>query len=176
MRDSGLDIFELDIPLTPPPQVEFSPADPSTYIDLTTKFYDPFNDTPSEPAYVSNIIPWPPNLPLELALGGDPEETLQRFNVTEEEYAKWATMPAFRRALSEASKQVREQGLTFKVLCQGIALDFLPTLDQKLHDPSVPFAQRHAALKDVVRWGGLEPKDEKIAATTGNMVNIQINL
>ncbi len=123
------------------------------------------------------LTPWPAKLPLELALGAEPQEAvLLRLNVSEDDFCRWALMPAFRRALAEAAKVVREEGLTFRMLCQGIAQDFLPVLDQKLHDPDVGFSAKLDAFKYVSKLGGLEPKEVKETQSTGNMVNIQINL
>ncbi len=85
-------------------------------------------------------------------------------------------MPALRRALSDADKTVRDDGLQFRVLCQGIALDFLPLLDNALHDEKVSLTTKLDALKSIVTWAGLAPKEEKVQGTQANQVNIQINL
>ena len=123
------------------------------------------------------LTPWPAKLPFELAIGGEPLiQTLDRHNCTEDDYARWALMPAFRRALSEAMKEMNEQGLPFKRVCAEIAKDFLTVIDQKLHDPDVGFALKMDTFKHIAKLGGLEPVQAKEAVTSGNMVNIQINL
>lgn len=123
------------------------------------------------------ILPWPSKLPLELALGAEtPEEVLLRYNISEETYLQWATMPAFRRALAEAAKEVRENGLSFRVLCQGIAADFLPVLDQKLHAQDVKFGEKLDAFKHLTKLAGLEPKEVKDDNRSANLVQININI
>lgn len=169
------DIFSLDLGLPADPAPSFTPK-----IQNLPAFTD--FDCPEEitnyPTLREPLTPWPSRLPTEIALGADSlENILMRHDATEEDYINWAMMPAFRRALAEAAKDVRENGLTFKGLCRGIAEDFLPELDQKLHDKLVPFAQKLDALKSIVRWAGLEPKEDKnLAAQSQNLVNIQINL
>ena len=175
------DIFCLDLglPGDPPPAIApFNPKDPSTYIDETCQLYDPFSDDAPPTPERKPLTPWPPSLPVEIALGADSmDNILLRNGVTEEEDVGGTLTPAFRRALAEAAKDIRENGLTFRGLCRGIAEDFLPELDQKLHDKLIPFAQKLDALKSVVKWAGLEPKEEKaVASANSNLVNIQINL
>lgn len=123
-------------------------------------------------------VPWPANLPLELALGADPQDQiLARNGVSDDDFARWALSPAFRRALAEAARDVREQGLTFKMVCQGIASDFLQELDSCMHDPSIGFATRLDAFKTVTKLAGLEPKDQKdVGNQNANLVQININL
>lgn len=167
MATSGLDIFDIDLPFAPPSPATFAFDD---------SHFTPEIDNP--PAIRQPLTPWPSNLPRELALeGSSTSEVLQRCGVSDEEYTYWATLPAFRKALSDAAKEVREQGMSFKILCQGIALDFLPVIDQKLHDNTVPFDKKMDAFKYISKLASLEPKDEKNSdAGKGTMVNIQINL
>lgn len=172
MRETGLDIFDLGLDLVPPSLSAFEPESPSSF----TPFFD--NPPPEVlPALRQPLTPWPPSLPRELAMGGDtPENILERCGCCEDDYVKWAQMPTFRKALSDAAKEVREHGASWRILCQGIAQDFLPILDQKLHDEMVPLALKLDALKQIVKWAGLEPREEKADAGKGTMVNIQINL
>lgn len=168
----GVDIDDLGISMTDPTSL-FSPE---TTHSLTT--YEPPEELDTPPAYLSRTLtPWPSGLPRELAMGGEsPEAIMERCGVKEEDYIKWAAMPAFRRALSDAAKEVREQGASFKILCQGIALDFLPVLDQQLHNDRVPLALKIDALKKIVEWSGLAPKEEKVQQGMTNQVQICINL
>lgn len=166
--------LELDIPLIP----ELDVALPVQTIDNTLFNVDDFSDDdPNLPARREPVTPWPAKLPFDLALGVEPpEQIFLRYNISPEEYQSWVKTIAFRRALAEASKTVGEQGLSFKVLCQGIAHDFLSVIDTHLHDESTGFSTRMDAFKTVTRLAGLEPKTEKTDAGDSKMVNIQINL
>jgi hypothetical protein len=128
--------------------------------------------------YNPPLIPWPVKLPIDLALGGEPtEDTLARFEVTQSDYDRWLAMPAFRKALSDASKEIRENGVTFKRLCGRIAEDYLGELDTALHDPKVGLALKLSAFNTITKLAGLDPKDEKTdSSKNNNLVNIQINL
>ena len=169
MGTHAQDIFDLDFGFTPAPALVAEPH------QFTTLPYQ--DDTPNFPALRNPLTPWPARLPFEIAMGGAPiEEIFLRNNITEAEYQQWATMPSFRRALSDAGKEVLDSGASWRVLCHGIAMDFLPTLDQKLHDPTVALTTKIDVLKKIVQWAGLEPKEEKTQNQNQNMVNIQINL
>ena len=78
--------------------------------------------------------------------------------------------------MAEAARDVREQGLTFKLLCQSIAQDFLQELDACMHDKTIGFANRLDAFKTISKLAGLEPKDVKDQNTGANLVQININL
>ncbi len=152
--------------------LDFAPAQNAFIPMVCVPDDEPLYTVPRQP-----VTPWPAKLPLELALGGEPTlNTLERYGVTEDDYAKWSLMPAFRRALSEAMKEMREQGLPFKRLCASIAEDFLGELDSKLHDPTIGFALKLDAFKTVTKLGGLEIQPVKEASNQANQVNIQINL
>ena len=121
--------------------------------------------------------PWPPRLPLDLALGAESQDQiLDRYSISNDDFARWALTPAFRRAVAEAARDVREQGLTFKLLCQSIAQDFLQELDACMHDKTIGFANRLDAFKTISKLAGLEPKDTKEQSTGANLVQININL
>lgn len=175
MDSLGLDIFDLGLDTTPAP-IRALNLQPHT----NALFSSEPDDAELLPATLiprSPLIPWPSNLPRELAMGGDStEEILMRNGLTDEDYLRFSAMPAFRRALSDAAKEVREGGASFRVLCHGIALDFLPVLDEKLHDPTVALAQKLDAFKHVVKLAGLEPKEDKGSTGGAPQVNIQINL
>lgn len=150
------------------------------YSELLDIDFIPPHDSQTLPVIIprESLTPWPIKLPLELALGAEPTaDILLRMGVTDEQYLGWVCMPAFKKALAESAKDVREQGLTFKILCQGIAQDFLQELDHKLHDPEIAFSQKLDAFKHVTKLAGLEPIPQKEAANQNqNLVNIQINL
>ena len=129
------------------------------------------------PAPRTSPHPWPPRLPLDLALGAESQtQILDRYGISDDDFTRWALTPAFRRAVAEAARDVREQGLTFKLLCQSIAQDFLQELDSCMHDKTIGFANRLDAFKTISKLAGLEPKDVKDQNTGANLVQININL
>lgn len=169
---SPSDLYTLDLGLDPEPAFT-----PDPYTPHNSNFYDDDEPEILPAVRASSLPPWPPNLPRELALGGESiEATLTRCGCTEADYFKWAAIPAFRREISDANKELAENGTSFKMLCRGIAKDFLPVLDQKLHDPCVPLALKADIFKYVTKVGGLEPKEEKGPSGGGTTVAIQINL
>jgi hypothetical protein len=133
--------------------------------------------SPAEPK-LHTLSEWPAQLPVALALQvEDLPQILDRFGLTLERYKTLAPLPAFRKALAEAQRDVREKGHTFSIKCRGIAEDFLDTLYLALHDPSVGLSAKVDILKWLAKMGSLEPVVAQAAATS-SMPNIaiQINL
>lgn len=131
------------------------------------------DDTPT-----MSISEWPAQLPVALALGLEDLPTiLSRFDITEERFAALAPVPAFRKAVSEAQREVREKGHSFKLKSRMIAEDYLDTLYTELHNPRVGFGTKFDVFKYLVKIAELEPIP--VAAQQGNTaqaMNIQINL
>ena len=153
------------------------PAPMSLQIDDLILPMVPEEETLTPPAPRTSPHPWPPRLPLDLALGAESQtQILDRYSISEDDFTRWALTPAFRRAVAEAARDVREQGLTFKLLCQSIAQDFLQELDACMHDKTIGFANRLDAFKTISKLAGLEPKDVKDQNTGANLVQININL
>lgn len=121
---------------------------------------------------------WPAQLPVALALEvEDIPSILDRFGITPERFELLRPLPAFRKAVAEAQRDVREQGHTFKLKCKGIAEDFLDTLYHELQNPQVGLSTKVDVFKYLTKMGGLEPV-AAVASTQSNMpvVQIQINL
>jgi len=55
------------------------------------------------------------------------------------------------------------------------AESYLVNLDEMVHDGDVPASTRLEAIKSVVKWGRLEPKEDKGQDSGGNTINLQIN-
>lgn len=144
-----------------------------SFLDLP----DPAILTTIQPHKTLPLNPWPINLPMEIALcEGDVESVFLARGISQEDYTKWATMPSFRKALSDAASEVRNHGISFKTTVTAMINDFLPLLDQALHDDNVGLSTKIDVLKSMVKWAGLEPKEDKVVAAPPNQVNIQINL
>lgn len=146
-----------------PGQTVFLPS----YFDdaLTTKALHPLSE-------------WPAQLPIALALQvEDIPAILDRFGITPERFELLKPLPAFRKAVAEAQRDVREQGHTFKLKCKAIAEDFLDSLYLELQNPQVGLTTKVDVFKYLTKMGGLEPQ-AAVAASQNQAVavSIQINL
>jgi len=122
--------------------------------------------------------PWPPQLTLDLALGMESlEDILASHGLSQAHYDRLITVPSFRRELAVAMREMRENGVSFSRKAAAQAESYLFNVDDIVHDMDVPASTRLAAIQSVVKWGRLEPKDEKgdNNGNNGTTVNLQIN-
>ena len=120
---------------------------------------------------------WDPRLILDLAVGVEGmEDILSRYSLTLDEYYALSSTPAFRRELALAVRDVRENGVTFAAKARVQAELYLEVLENIVYDTSTPASTRLEAIRSAVKWGRLEPKDDK-AGDSGptTQVNVQIN-
>lgn len=137
-------------------------------------YFEPDEDTPVS---YKTLSEWPAQLPVALALQvEDVPSILDRFNITPERFELLKPLPAFRKAVAEAQRDVREQGHTFKLKCKGIAEDFLDQLYIELQNPQVGLTTKVDVFKYLTKMGGLEPQVAAAATSTAPQVNIQINI
>ena len=120
---------------------------------------------------------WDPRLIIDLNLGLDPlEDILLRYNLTPAQLETLNNNPVFRKDLNITAREMREGGVSFARKAATQAESYLEVLDEIVNDARVPASTRLAGIKDVVKWGGLEPKDEKEKGNGGGGgVQIQIN-
>lgn len=153
--------------------------EPDVYADLYA-VDSPQPLTPLEvlPPRGSAMLPWPARLPMELALGAEEvDDILLRYEITPERFNTLKHMLPFRRALAEAHKQVRDEGLSFKLVCGRMASEFLEDIYVHFFDSRTGITTKHDLLKSVVRYAGLEPEPKAKEANQGAVqVAIQINL
>lgn len=130
---------------------------------------------PSKPLGV-----WPASLPLEIALEIDDLDTiLERHGLTWRDWEVLTEAPAFRADLARMRKEIRDNGLSFREKARVQAECYLKELHKIVmnEDGDATASTRLDAIKSVVKWGNLEPKDDKGGSgATGNQFNIQINL
>lgn len=167
-------VLELDAYDEPKPQHQTPPKIYSDLADGET-FTLAIEEGRSPARHLSE---WSPQLPLALAMDVEDEDAiLARFDLSREKYELLKPLPAFRKALAEAQKSLREQGHTFKIKCAGIAEEFLDQLYLELYDPGVGLTTKIDVVKWMTKMGGLEPAPVKEAAgSNAPQVNIQINL
>lgn len=124
----------------------------------------------------NSINPWPPQFIVELALRIDSTEViLDRHNLTEEQYNRFMEIPSFRREVAAMMKELSDNGQTFRVKARTQAEVHLETLDSIVNDLSVAASTRLDGIKQLVKWGDLEPSNNAQEQNTGQTVNIQIN-
>jgi UDP-N-acetyl-D-mannosaminuronate dehydrogenase len=125
---------------------------------------------------MTDLAAWPATLVTDLALGLDPlDDILLRHNVPQHRWDVLASHPAFIRAVATQAKEFGESGLTFRAKARAQAEDYLQQIDQIVVDATVDPKARIDAIKSVVKWAGLEPREEA-SQSSSPQVNIQINL
>lgn len=114
-------------------------------------------------------------LAMELALRMEsPEETFKRHGLTAEQGLELLQTAGFAKLLERMTVEVRENGVSFKMKSRAIAEDLLAEVHDMATDPLVSSAVRLDAAKSVVKWAGLEPKDDKEGARGGGGLTLSI--
>jgi len=164
----------LDDPTPAPVDPLLEDLPPGSEVFLPATFRD-YHDE-DEPLTKKHLSEWPAQFPVALALEvEDIPSILDRFNITPERFELLKPLPAFRKALAEAQRDVREQGHTFKLKCKGIAEDFLDNLYLELQNPQVGLNTKVDVFKYLTKMGGLEPT-VAAAGTQSSAVAVQINI
>jgi uncharacterized protein (UPF0147 family) len=157
--DFFIDLPDLDEPTLPPALSSRSMISPFSSSDG----FQPINK-------------WDPRLLMDLAVGVEELPTiLARFDLTMEDFDDLLKHPVFRRELAVMTRDVQENGATFRAKAKIQAESYLPVLDNIVNDENVPTGIRLDAIKSAVRWGDLEPKESRGQDNAAATVNIQIN-
>lgn len=120
---------------------------------------------------------WDPRLILDLAVDVDGlPEILLRYGLSIEEYNMLSETQAFRRELALAMREIRENGVSFSNKAKIQAESYLSIVDELVYSNETPASVRLEAIRSAVKWGKLEPKEDK-AGDSGNQqtINVQIN-
>ena len=141
---------------------------------LPTSFHDYHEEAPL--IKLKHLSEWPAQFPVALAMQvEDIPAILARFEITPERFELLKPLPAFRKAVAEAQRDVREQGHGFRLKCRGIAEDFLDTLYFALQDSTVGLSTKIDVFKYITKMGGLEPVPVPATAAS-SAVAVQINI
>lgn len=81
----------------------------------------------------------------------------------------------FARLLERVTKEVKDQGLSFRAKARVMAEDLLQHSYSLATDPEVSAAVRLDAIKSTVKWAGLEPKEKDGAGTGGGGLTLNIS-
>lgn len=156
--------------------------------DILDDLFDPneFGDLPAlpeddyhPPAVVQpqKVNRWDPRLILDLAVGIDSiDEILDRYSLSEAEFNRLSETQSFRRELAGTIRDVRENGVAFSSKAKVQAEVYLGVLDDMINDPETPASVRLEAIRSTVKWGKLEPREEKgDGQNNATQVNVNIN-
>lgn len=150
------------------PAAEFSVTDEAKSPPLLSRELRSLAENPTNP--------WDPRLILDLAIGVDGiEDILTRYDLTEAEFEALASTPLFRRELSLAIRDARENGAPFANKARVQAESYLPVIDTMVVDPTTPASVRLEAIRSIVKWGKLEVDKAAEKASDKVQVNVQIN-
>jgi hypothetical protein len=162
-----LDLYEgLEVGERPLPEAALLPADG-----------DPVPQSYNAPLPSRRTAPWDPRLIFDLAVGVDAlPEILARYEMTDPDFYRLSELPLFRRELALAIREVRAEGVSFAAKAKVQAEEYLVVLDGMVHDRETPASTRLEAIKSAVKWGRLEPKEDKVDTTNATQVVVNISL
>jgi hypothetical protein len=113
---------------------------------------------------------WPPSLPLELALRQQPvKDICAAYGIGRFEYERLRNDSAFRRAVTQATETLQEEGASFKLKARAQSEELLKTSWALIHKPldQVPAAVKADLIKFTVRAAGLDASvEQKATAST----------
>lgn len=116
---------------------------------------------------------WPVDFMLELALGLEPDSVImERYDISPVQLQQWYDHPVFKKELTELRKKVLDEGLTFKTKCRVQAEQYLVDIHKVMQDKATPAGTKLEILKNLSRWAGFEPKEDKGPAV---QINNQVN-
>jgi hypothetical protein len=103
-------------------------------------------------------------------------EILARYEMADPDFYRLSELPLFRRELALAIREVRAEGVSFAAKAKVQAEEYLVVLDGMVHDRETPASTRLEAIKSAVKWGRLEPKEDKVDTTNATQVVVNISL
>lgn len=139
-----------------------------------------FMDLTADPASLG----WPPSLPFDLALQQQPvREICKAYGMNRHEYERLRNDPAFRRAVTEATETLKEEGAAFKLKARAQSEELLKTSWALIHKPldEVSASVKAQLIMFTVRCAGLDASVEQKAraqatAQAANLTSLQINI
>lgn len=123
---------------------------------------------------------WSDRLAFDMALvlegsGETIKELVQRHRITDDDLVAFSKDPVFIKKVEHYRGEVQEKGLTFRMKARAQAEELLVTSWTLIHSPDVSAAVKADLIKQTVKWGGLEPKNDA-EVNAGGGVRITINL
>lgn len=136
-----------------------------------------FRDEPIDVGYVPTTqFQIPPELVITIAQGMvDPDEAAAKHNITPQNWEKLKSWPPFLAAVDAHRADLAASGYTFRVKAKFMAEELAEKTFVRAMGPDATFAQQFQATQFFTRVAGLEPKEEK-AAASGEGFSVTINM
>lgn len=120
---------------------------------------------------VQQLEPFPPSLPLELALNTGPlQNILAAYDITPTQFKAILSNPVFRKEHEQFQEELKTEGFSFRQKAKTQAEAYLQISWDLATDPHTPAAVRADLIKQTVRWARLDPSSPG-ATTTPVMGN-----
>jgi hypothetical protein len=122
-------------------------------------------------------IPWPPTLPVEIALRQQsPRAICEAYGIDQLEWDRLRHDPLFVDDVKHWIEELRKDGMSFKAKARLQAEELLQTSWNMIHkDPSIPHAVKADLIKFTIRAAGLDGSKDQ-AANAGVSNALQINI
>lgn len=124
---------------------------------------------------------WTKRLAFDVALmlegSGEPLDAILRKNgLSTTDLLKLSVDPLYSKQVDAYRKEIRTNGITFKLKAQSQAEILLDTSFDLIHSPAVAPAVKADLIKATVKWAGMEGRAESSDTSAGGGVKITINL
>ena len=118
----------------------------------------------------------PPELVTAVAQGMvDPAECAAKLHIPPDKWTQISVWPPFLAAVEAHRAELAASGYTFRVKAKFMAEELAEKTFVRAMGPDATFAQQFQATQFFTRVAGLEPKEEKVAAT-GEGFSVTINM
>ncbi len=142
----------------------------------------PYEPSPIEARQAAHIAAVPElyrttheRLAVELALHmDDAADIFASYHYTPDQAAALCESPPFIALLERVTKEVRENGLSFKAKIKAVAEDLIPTAYALATDPECSSAVRADLIKWSAKMSGYEPATSKDDKVTGGGLTLSI--
>lgn len=129
----------------------------------------PLTDGLLMPAFSAALI-------LDLALESDSLENLcNKYKITPLDLQSLLDNAAFYKAVTDMKSEIGERGVSFKLKAAIQADMYLQDIHKMVSDATTPASVKLDAIKSVVKWADLEPK-QKDTAGGGSAFKLVINM
>ena len=150
----------------------------NTPVFVPSPSYRPSDTLHNDPSNPALIEPYPPTLPIEIALRIQPvPDICKAYGIERAEWNRIRLNPVFVEDLRQCLENLKKEGMNFKMRAQLQATELLKTTWNMIHDETgqVPPAVRADLAKATVRWAGYDSKDQT-AQTSGNSFQVNIHM